>query len=89
MSGKAASYSCVRVRDRVRVRVRLEQPEGEEQRGGGDDGGRVVRHLVLGQAELHHVHGEAVLLHVHVPGLGEPPEEVELQRPGDVEAGEE
>ena len=69
--------------------LRLEQPEEDEQRGGGDDGGRLVRHLILWQAELHQVLGLAVLHHVRVPGHRDTPKEVELQRPGDIEAGEE
>jgi hypothetical protein len=48
-----------------------------------------VRHLILWQAELHQVLGLAVLHHVRVPGHRDTPKEVELQRPGDIEAGEE
>ena len=64
---------------------RIGQFEREEERGGGDEGRRLVRQLVLPDGALHQELGQVVLLLVGIPGLGVATEEVKGVRSGHVE----
>ena len=65
--------------------VGLQQPETEEQCRGGNEGGGQVDHVVLDERHLDEVLGYSVLEHVHVTSLGVAAEEMEGQRPGEIE----
>ena len=62
------------------------QPEAEEECGGGHEGGGHVGHVVLQERHLDQVLGHGVLQHVHVARLGVAAQEVERERPREVEA---
>ena len=61
------------------------QFEGKEERGRGDEGGRLMRQLVLPDGALHQELCQVVLLLVRVPSLGIAAEKVERVRPRHIE----